>query len=70
LQAGRRRKLCSGGLDVPLQVNDLAMELAVAPEREGVAVCVDEVGEGLQLTPLRPVVGVPESVRVGSLAGL
>jgi len=46
------------------------MELAVAPEREGVAVCVDEVGEGLQLTPLRPVVGVPESVRVGSLAGL
>jgi hypothetical protein len=56
LQAWRRRKLRPSGLDVPLQVDDLAMKLAVAPEREGVAICVDEVRERLQLIPLCPVV--------------
>ena len=44
--------LPSGGLHVALQPDDIAFELAIAPEAESVAVRVDEVREDLELRPL------------------
>ncbi len=45
-----------------------AGEFAVAPKAEAVAVGIDEVGQGLELAPLRLVVRVGEFARVAALA--
>ena len=68
LQAGGRPQACARGLHVAFEPDDLALEPAVAPQRERVSVGVDDVGQGLQLLPLPPVVLVPEPAGVGALA--
>lgn len=58
----------AGCLDIPLQPDYRALQFAVAPEREGVAVGVEQVGQRFQLGPLVLVVGIVKPARIGALA--
>jgi hypothetical protein len=64
---GARAGAC--GLDITVEVLHLADQVAVLPEREGVAVCVDQVRKRGELLPLRFVVRILEPARVGPLPG-
>ncbi|WP_244499736.1 hypothetical protein [Tardiphaga robiniae] len=50
-------------------MNHRTFDLAVAPQAEGVAVGVEQIGQRLQLVPLLLVVRVGELARIGALAG-
>ena len=67
-QFRRRRQRLAGGLDITVQGHDRHRKLAVPPQAEGVAVSVNQVGQRLELLPLRLVVFVLEPGRVGALA--
>ena len=70
MAAGRgAASLAPARLDVAVEMNDRADELAVAPQAERIAVGVEQVGKRLQLVPLFLVVRVVELARVGALAG-
>jgi hypothetical protein len=49
-------------------VNDLADQFAVAPQAEGIAIGIEQVGKRLQLIPLILVVRVREFPWIGALA--
>jgi hypothetical protein len=68
-QPGRRGQCWPGSLDVAAQPDNVALQLAVAPDRKGIAVGVDEVRQGFEFSPLHPVVFVLETSRVSALAG-
>ncbi len=68
-QFGRRLQDLARRFDVAVQPDDLADPFAVAPQTEGVAVRVDQVGKRLELLPLGAVMGFgAESGGVGALA--
>ena len=67
-QPGWGGQFGTGGFDIAVERQDLAFEVAVAPQAEGVAVGIDQVREGLQLFPLFAVVLVGEAPRVRALA--
>ena len=66
-QVWRRRQSLAGGLDVAVELDGRQRPLALAPQREGVAIGVDEVRDGLQLLPLILVVAL-EFGGVGALS--
>lgn len=68
-QAVRRRQLRTRFLDIADEPDDRPLPFAVAPQGEGVAVRVEEVGQPLELAPLRLVVLVLELLGIGALAG-
>lgn len=49
-------------------MNDLAGDLAIPPQAEGVAIGIDQVGERLQFAPLILVVRIVEPARISALA--
>lgn len=54
--------------DVARQLDDLTDQLPVAPQRKPIAIAIDQVRQRLQPLPLRLVVLVLETARVGTLA--
>ncbi len=67
-QARGRAQRGAGTFDRAVQPDDLAMEVAILPEAEGIAVGVDQVRQQFEFLPLLLVVWVAEPARIGSLA--
>lgn len=57
------------GFHVAGEAQDRADDFTVAPEREAVAVGVQQVGQRAEALPLRLVVPIAEPTRIGALAG-
>ena len=62
-----RGKLCAGLLNIAVQLDDRADQRAVAPQREGIAIGVEQIGQRLQLVPLFLVVPGFPFARVSTL---
>ena len=68
-QPGGRAQLRTRAVDAAFELQDFADTFAIAPQRDRVAVCIDQVGQRLQLAPLVLVVRVSKGLWIGALAG-
>ena len=61
------RECRTGARDVALEPDDRSREISATPERELIAVGVEQVRNRLELRPLLFVMTITEAARIGSL---